>query len=190
MSPVGNTLSTKHSYAGSIIYILIIIIVSLFIPLFILGHFKSRIRRAPVDLEVAFFAARSKHQTHLGNLQSVLFDHVETNIGNGYDPNLGVIRAPVAGTYVFATTVVTFGHNSTHFGVFINTRRVTIIWVNGSDNGWDSSSQTVILSLNRGDDVTIKHTGTDKAIWGDNHCIFSGYLLIQNESVDPSIIGK
>ena len=156
--------------------------------LFSLGHLNSRIRRAPIDLEVAFFATRSQHQTHLGNLQNLVFDHVETNIGNGYDPNIGVFRAPEAGTYVFSTTIVIFDRNTTHFGFYKNTRGVSLMWMNG--DYLDSRAHTVVLSLNTGDDVTVKHVGTDRAIWGSNHCLFSGFLLFQNESVDPSIVGK
>ena len=142
-----------------------------------------------VDLEVAFFATRSIRQTHMGSLQNVLFNNVETNKGNGYDPSIGVFLAPETGTYVFSTTIVISGHSSSHFGIFKNTRKVTILWVNGSENGWDSSSQTVILSLNKGDDVTVKHIDIDREIYGDHHCIFSGFLLFQDESVVSSIVG-
>ena len=171
-----------------------IIIITIHVPFiylffqFILGHIQSRIRRAPTNLQVAFFASRSQPQLHMGNMQNVLFDHVETNIGNSYDPYIGVFRAPEAGTYVFSTTIGSYDRNSTHFGVYKNTRRVSVIWMN--HDYYDSRSQTVILSLNKNDDVTVKHSGTDKAIWGSHYCLFTGFLLYQNESVvDPSFVG-
>ena len=101
-----------------------------------------------------------------------------------------MFRAPEAGTYVFATTMVTLHGHATNYGFFKNTRRVTLIWVNGVHNDGDSSSQTVILSLNKGDDVSIKHVGSDKAIEGDHYCIFSGFLLFHNATVGPSFVGK
>ena len=139
---------------------------------------------------MAFFATRSQPQTHLGNLQNVLFDHVETNIGNGYDPNSGLFRAPEAGTYVFAATVVAYETLSSDYGFFKNTRRVTTLWVNGASSWYDTSSQTVIFTLNKGDDISIKHIGSDKAIAGRHYCIFSGFLLFRNETADPSFVGK
>ena len=121
-------------------------------------------------------------------MQNVLFDHVETNIGNSYDPYIGVFRAPEAGTYVFSTTIGSYERNSTYFGVYKNTRRVSVIWM--SHDYYDSRSQTVILSLNKNDDVTVKHDGTDKAIYGSHYCLFTGFLLYKNESVvDPSFVG-
>ena len=93
---------------------------------FILGHKQSRIRRTPANLQVAFFASRSQPQIHMGDMQNVLFDHVETNLGNSYDPYIGVFRAPEAGTYVFSTTLGSYDRNSTHFGVYKNTRRVSL----------------------------------------------------------------
>ena len=151
---------------------------------------KTRIRRAQTDLQVAFFATRSQTQTHMGNLQNVVFDHVETNVGNGYDPYNGLFRAPEAGTYVFAATMVTYNNHSTDYGFFKNTRGVTRLWVNGASNSGDTASQTVILSLNKGDDVTIKHVGNDKTVQGHHYCVFSGFLLFHNETVDPSLVGK
>ena len=139
---------------------------------------------------MAFFATRSQPQTHLGDLQIVLFDHVETNIGNGYDPNSGLFRAPETGTYVFAATISTHRDHQSEYGFFKNTRRVTTLWVNGASNWYDTSSQNVIFTLNKGDDISIKHIGSDKAAAGSHYCVFSGFLLFRNGTVDPSLVGK
>ena len=51
----------------------------------------SRIRRAENEMDVAFFATLTNHQTHVGVDQSIMFDNVVTNIGNGYHNHLGVV---------------------------------------------------------------------------------------------------
>ena len=139
---------------------------------------------------MAFLATLSNDQTRIGHLQNVVFDHVETNIGNYYDPNVGLFRAPKAGTYVFSTTLMTYNNHSSHYGFFVNRRDVTHMWVNGQHNNYDTTSQTVVLHLNKGDDVTVKHTDADKNLRGYHYCIFSGFLLYQDRQADPAIIGK
>ena len=157
---------------------------------FFADKFPSRLRRATPDTEVAFFATLNRTQVHIGQLQSIVFDQVETNIGNGYDQYTGVFSAPESGVYVFSTTIVTLGANSTHYGVFKNRVQKTIMWVNGFQNSYDSSSHTVILKLQKGDDVTIKHTESDKSVQGDLHSMFSGFLLYQADVGDLAFVGK
>ena len=53
------------------------------------------------------------------------------------------------------------------------------MFVNGVDNFGDSSSDTLILQLAAGDDVEVRHTGNDHAIYGDRHSMFSGFLLME-----------
>ena len=150
----------------------------------------SRPRRAAPGLEVAFFATLNRTQAHIGRLQSVVFNQVETNIGNGYDQYTGVFSAPTSGVYVFSTTISTLVANSSHYGVFQNGKKKTVMWVNGFQNNYDSSSHTVILKLQKGDDVTIKHTGSDKSVNGDLHSMFSGFLLYQADVGGPAFVGK
>ena len=60
--------------------------------------------------------------------------------------------------------ISTLGSTSSHYSVFQNGEKKSTMWVNGSQNNYDSSSHTVILKLQKGDDVTIKHTGSDKLL--------------------------
>ena len=153
-------------------------------------HVQPRIRKTTFDLRVAFFATLSNPQTHIGHLQNVVFDHVETNIGNGYDPNVGLFRAPEAGTYVFSTTLMSHYNHSTHYGFFLNRRCVTNTWMDGQQKHYDTTSQTVVFHLNKGDDVTVRHTDSDKGLEGWSQSIFSGFLLYHDGNIDPAIIGR
>ena len=153
-------------------------------------HVRPRIRRTAGTLQVAFFATLTNTQMHLGYLQNIAFDHVETNIGNSYDNNSGVFRAPEAGTYVFSTTLMTHIDHTTYYGIYLNLRQVSQMLIMGQQKSYDTESQTVVLHLNKGDDVSVKHTRTDRALEGAKQCIFSGFMLYQDENIDPAIIGR
>ena len=62
--------------------------------------------------------------------------------------------------------------------------------MDGQHKKYDTISQTVILHLNKSDDVTVKHTDADKDLNGFNFCVFSGFLLYQDGRIDPEIVGK
>ena len=141
-------------------------------------------------MQVAFFASLSNHQTRIGHLQNVVFDHVETNIGNGYDPNIGLFRAPEAGTYVFSTTLMTYYNHTSNYGIYLNRQMVTTIYLGGHQKNYDSASETVVLTLNKGDDISVKHRNADKDLHGYSACIFSGFLLYQDENIEPVFLGK
>lgn len=53
----------------------------------------------------AFYASMTRTDPTIGSHQSLIFDHVLLNIGNGYHPNLGVFTAPKSGVYVFMWTL-------------------------------------------------------------------------------------
>ncbi|WAR01433.1 hypothetical protein MAR_007991 [Mya arenaria] len=53
---------------------------------------------------VAFYVQLSTDMTHVGNHQTIVFDVVTTNIGNGYNRIDGIFTAPIGGTYVFTWT--------------------------------------------------------------------------------------
>ena len=59
---------------------------------------------------VAFSAVLSGPVQHLGDKQTIKFDKVLLNDGNGYEPNTGAFTSPLAGTYLF---IYNFGHHGT-----------------------------------------------------------------------------
>jgi hypothetical protein len=62
--------------------------------------------------------AFSAYLTHLdtgpaiGTHREIVFDKIETNIGNGYDHFSGTFRAPSDGVYAFTWTIFTAGGGS------------------------------------------------------------------------------
>lgn len=69
-------------------------------------------------------------------------------------------------------------HDTTHHAIFKNNEKITTIYVHGGElASSDSTSQTVILLLNRGDTVSVHHIEADHGAYGGGHSLFSGFLL-------------
>ncbi|XP_045200119.2 caprin-2-like [Mercenaria mercenaria] len=146
----------------------------------------DRKRAVNVENEVAFFAAMTSLATHLGTNQDIVFDNAITNVGNAYNANHGTFIAPTAGTYVFAVTL--FHHSSmgtpgSWGSVMVSGQRVAILHVN-----LEQSSQTIVVRLKAGDDVSVQNTHTDRGFFGDYYSTFSGFLLYQDFS-SGAIVG-
>ena len=131
----------------------------------------------------------NKHSEHAGMHQNFVFDTVVTNVGNGYNSHLGSFVAPVSGTYVFSTTLVSFYHINSHAQFVKNGQAVTTLFVSGVESGHDTASQTIVLQLQKGDDVTVQNLDTDTSFLGSSYSIFSGFLLF-NDYSSSVIVGK
>ncbi|XP_060602849.1 multimerin-2-like [Ruditapes philippinarum] len=153
------------------------------------GQQINRIRRQEPETQVAFFAKMGKHLEHAGIHQPFIFENAVTNIGNGYNPHLGSFVAPVSGTYVFSTTLVSLFHVSGYAQFVKNGKAITNMYVSGVESGNDTTAQTIVLQLQKGDDITIQNLMSDKSFYGHGHSIFSGFLLYENYSSSP-IVGK
>ena len=53
------------------------------------------------------------------------------------------------------------------------------------------SSQTIIIELNKGDDVSVRNAVIDRSVMGDRYSSFSGFLLYSYEYTHGSqVVGK
>ncbi|XP_060590408.1 C1q-related factor-like [Ruditapes philippinarum] len=131
------------------------------------------------------------HLEHAGIHQTVVFDVVVTNLGNGYNKHFGVFVAPVTGTYVFSTTLVSYNFASTHAQFLVNGTAISNMYVSSGNSGTgdDTTSQTIVLQLQQGDDVAIQNLDSDKGFLGASYSTFSGFLLYGGVSTS-AIIGK
>lgn len=142
----------------------------------LLGNHR-RVRRADIDLPIAFFATLSKHIEHAGINQPIVFDNIITNIGNAYNGHMGSFVAPVSGVYVFSTTLFSYPRMSFHASFVKNGQILTNVYIAGSESVYDTSAQTIVLHLQQGDNVCILNTDSDRSIYGYSYSIFSGFLL-------------
>lgn len=143
------------------------------------------------EMTVAFSAALSKTMSLPGIHQNIVFDHVFTNIGNGYNAHHGVFLAPVSGTYVFFVTVYATHNHDVWCQFVVNSIHKSTVYAESLNSAEDTSSQTIILQLQQGDDVAIQLIKNTTEIYGSPnlYSTFSGFLLKQDTSQPGSIIG-
>lgn len=125
-------------------------------------------------MPIAFYAALTKHITLSGS-QTVTYDKVYTNYGNGYDHKSGNFKAPVNGLYFFSATQLS-QKGSLHLALMKNNNRLGIGY---SDERIDTGSMSGTVELNKGDIVTIQHhpgIGTQHVLGGD-YSTLTGYLI-------------
>ncbi|KAH3695114.1 hypothetical protein DPMN_082570 [Dreissena polymorpha] len=155
-------------------------------------------RASSVRPKVAFFASVSK-DVQFGQEQVVVFDSVITNIDSTshvlpYDGNTGVFTAPLDGLYVFSATVLSEKHASGHFFICKDNSILSTMYVHGSEGStWDSASNTVVVSLLRGQTVSVRdwdaHALDGALLAGQS--IFSGFLLQDHSlgNINIAVIG-
>ncbi|XP_063410485.1 complement C1q-like protein 4 [Mytilus trossulus] len=124
----------------------------------------------------AFTAYRASTQS-LSVKTSVVFDKVWTNNGNGYNPSSGVFTAPMSGLYHFAAVVMSVSSKSLFLRLYHNSAKITSSYI--TDTGYKTGTFDVVLSLEKGDTVSIKSGHNGQTIYsdGDNYSTFSGNLI-------------
>ncbi|XP_045211121.2 uncharacterized protein LOC123562559 [Mercenaria mercenaria] len=150
---------------------------------------RKRIRRADNEKNIAFFATLTNHLEHVGVQQTFVFDHVVTNLGHSYNSYNGNFIIPVSGTYVFSATLVSEHHYSSHSHFTVNGQAISFMYVSGSEAGFDTTSQMIVVKLQKGDDVCIRNIDAHKSYLGGHYNTFSGFLLRQDVS-ETVVVGK
>lgn len=144
------------------------------------------------DAEVGFYVSLiSAAGATLAFDMSVLFDDIKTNIGKAYDRTTGIFTCPLSGTYIFSlnlacaegsylqASIVKNNVEQVFMAVCDHRRRKSAdgyyLYCGSTQNGG-----TAILSLARGDQITVKKVwpsfGKSTAA-GNGYTTFSGYLL-------------
>jgi len=138
---------------------------------------------------VAFTARATQHDIpHLGSGQVIVFDIIETNIGNAYNKHTGTFTAPFGGIYVIHVTVGGWrafapdSHN--YIDVFVNSRALASLLLTIGEQ----SSQMIVVALNASDVVTIRNSHQDDSILGSLWSTFSGFLLYETD-VSELLVG-
>ena len=105
-----------------------------------------------------------------------MFDHVWTNIGNGYNPNTGKFTAPKSGHYQISGTVMSSHGKYLHVHLFKNDKQ-TVSFYAGSGNA--TGTVNFVLKLQKGETVYMKHFNSTETIYSDRRvfCVFSGFLI-------------
>ena len=127
---------------------------------------------------VGFQVAKIATQTGIGANQNILFDHVSLNLGNGFHSQHGVFTVPTSGIYVISATLL---HESqaglNFFGAIVHQGTVVAKLV-GAAPEWESSTQTVLIQAQAGDEIWVRNIGpSNEIIHGEYFSTFAGYLV-------------
>lgn len=106
------------------------------------------------DLRVAFTAALT-HDVSLGELQTIEFDKVLTNIGGAYDARHDHFTAPVRGIYVISATILNVKGAEVHTEMVKN--GVELVELYGDPSSFSQASQTLVLELQANDMIWVRH---------------------------------
>ena len=104
----------------------------------------------------------SKKEVNIGPHHTLIFDHIETNIGNGYNGHTGVFIAPLNGVYMFLYTVFGTLHSHMSFEITVNSVARGAIFVDNvtASNSYTGSTGVAVFVLNRDDDCFIRTHST------------------------------
>uniref|UniRef100_K1RCV8 Uncharacterized protein n=1 Tax=Magallana gigas TaxID=29159 RepID=K1RCV8_MAGGI len=112
----------------------------------------------------------------LGAGQTVKYDAVLTNDGNGYDDRTGVFTCPVAGTYMFVVDSLSWP--GIWLKLKVNKLTVGKLHVSsGHKVDLIQISRTVIVKLKPGDHVKVENAANGGKIYHEMYSGFTGALL-------------
>ena len=118
---------------------------------------------------------------NLGQDQTVTYNNVITNIGRAYDTKTGHCISLVNGVCIFSASIFTLPDHQVHLHMVRNGK--VFISLFSQNNGWHLGSQTIIVILEEGDIVWVKHDSTRhhdvpaKSTITNSYNTFSGALL-------------
>lgn len=125
------------------------------------------------------FTATISSSNSSWNSGTLVFPVVVTNVGNGYNPSTGVFTVPMAGEYVFFVNVQSYGTQSIYVDVVVNgvTKVRTMAYSSGSNDYHDAGPNLVVLTLQKGDKVWVRHYYARGYYTDGPITTFSGFLL-------------
>ncbi|XP_062589889.1 complement C1q subcomponent subunit A-like [Saccostrea cucullata] len=114
----------------------------------------SRITDSP-EYPIAFYAYLTTPEVNPGAHHIVVYDHVMTNNGQGYNKHTGSFTAPTTGTYVFSWTTFVPPHSRFPMELTVNSARAGIVFVQG-DTTYNGVTGMAVVNLQLGDTVYVR----------------------------------
>ena len=104
----------------------------------------------------------SGKEIDIGPHHTLIFDHIETNIGNSYNGHTGAFIAPINGLYMFFYTV--FGEHPSYMSIEITVNSVArgAIFVDNRATPYHNTGSTgvAVFVLSQGDDCFMRTQST------------------------------
>ncbi|XP_063408844.1 collagen alpha-1(X) chain-like [Mytilus trossulus] len=131
---------------------------------------------------VAFSSTMDSHKENLGIGQTVLFEHVITNIGGGLDPNTSIFKAPITGVYHFDVVIMSHHGEDMETEIVKNGNGLVRLY-SGNGDTWGVGMQSVVIQMIAGDDVWVRVYNNPSIndgnirVFGSLWSSFSGFLV-------------
>ena len=108
--------------------------------------------------------------------QIIQFNQIKTNIGNAYDANFGLFKAPRAGLYEFVLIATAYSSNMVNLEMVRN--GVMLCRAHAASNNYETGVCVSMVHLDQGDDVWVRHyNGEGRYIYNNYHPTFAGHLI-------------
>ena len=135
-------------------------------------------QQVPINHENLFagFSAYASVSRNYNTDNVLLFDSVNYNNGNHYNPETGVFVCPVDGVYLFAMTLCA-PHDE---AMFAHIRISGVKMVGAYSRDYELSSNLLVSSCNAGDEVSIvggQNGDTLQGSDGHRYSTFSGVII-------------
>ncbi|XP_078315775.1 uncharacterized protein LOC111103845 [Crassostrea virginica] len=141
-----------------------------------LFRINQTLSKCDLKQKVAFTAGVSSAST-TWNSGALIFSKAILNVGNGFNPSTGVFTSPVAGTYVFYVSALEYSKQHLQVDIVLNSVSKVKL-VGDSDAAYQTGTNMVVLNLQKGDSVWVKHV-YGKGYWSTSvpATTFSGFLI-------------
>ncbi|OWF56505.1 uncharacterized protein LOC110446775 [Mizuhopecten yessoensis] len=138
-------------------------------------YIRSDIRTISGNQVGFYVTLRGLRGVSLGSHQTIPFDNVVTNVGNGYSKMNGIFSAPVDGIYSFTAIVRSYMNSEAHLIITKNGERIGNVYKGDQDR---TATCTAVLVLNAGDHVYVQNTNASVTdLFGFDYSSFSGFLI-------------
>ncbi|XP_063436187.1 heavy metal-binding protein HIP-like [Mytilus trossulus] len=139
-----------------------------------IAYYHAKRSAAPV---IAFHVYASRNLDSLGVHQTIQFDIIMTNEGNGYNKYTGTFIVPSSGFYVFTWTI-DVSNSVCATELVVNGVVIGISYPDSSENENNAISTTAVKQVSLGEAVAVRARGC-KHLRSDTvaRCSFSGWKL-------------
>ena len=108
----------------------------------------------------------------------MIFDTILTNVGELYNPGVGIFVCPYDGLYLFHVTVSTFVDDLAGAGIVKDGTILAQVFSN-NDFEWDQASITVMTECSALEAVWVECIRDYSNLRGDQYSMFAGVLITQ-----------
>ncbi|KAK3587264.1 hypothetical protein CHS0354_034408 [Potamilus streckersoni] len=151
------------------------------------GGNKGMIRKS-VSMYTAFSARFSEDLRHFVIGKPIVFDDIYLNVGNGYDRNSGIFRAPVAGLYLVLMTISSGGFHTPDVEIVKNGSPLCRVVVYTFNTATVGSPCNVLVDLDVGDEVWARDVLLKEGVGirGQYYSTFSMTLVVSDQAIGSS----